>query len=121
MAPLTRDHDTLSPTDRAAYRPLAQALRRLGPGRNGKPPTTETGIRWGHRGVPDGRGGRIYLRIERLPGRWVTTDAAVDEFIAALTAARLGRTAQPPDRAPTARGRSHAAAEAALDAIGIKG
>jgi hypothetical protein len=110
-------NDLAATQDPLVYRPLAQALRRLGPGRNGRPPHIATGIRWGTDGVPLSDGSRLYLKVRRLPGRWVTTDEWVDEFIDALTRDRVGQDAAPAVRPSTARRKAIESADREAEAL----
>ena len=66
---------------------LAEAARRLPPSRRGQPVSTATMTRWIVRGLigPDGK--QVYLAAARAGGRWVTTEAALRRFLAALTPA----------------------------------
>ena len=72
------------------------------------------------RGVRLSDGRTLKLRAVRRPGGWMSTDAWVDEFIAALTADRTGEPAEPPAiRTPTARRRDIERAEQELAAAGF--
>jgi hypothetical protein len=75
------------------YRSLAETARRFPPSRNGRPVHVATITRWINDGVRGRDGQVIRLRATRLPGRWVVTDAAIDEFLDALTRDRADNTA----------------------------
>ena len=75
------------------YRSLAEAARLFPPSRNGRPVHVATLTRWINDGVRGRDGQVIRLRATRLPGRWVVTDAAVDEFLDALTRDRADNAA----------------------------
>ena len=75
------------------YRSLAEAARLFPPSRNGRPVHVGTLTRWIIDGVRGRDGQVIRLRATRLPGRWVVTDAAVDEFLDALTRDRTDNAA----------------------------
>ena len=75
------------------YRSLAEAARLFPSSRNGRPVHVATLTRWINDGVRGRDGQVIRLRATRLPGRWVVTDAAVDEFLDALTRDRADNTA----------------------------
>jgi hypothetical protein len=59
------------------------------------------------------------LDARRYPSGWRVTDDAVDEFVARLTADRLGGPAPVPPRSPAACRRADAAAARELDRRGI--
>jgi hypothetical protein len=112
------------PTDQAtipapAYRPLGQAIRRLGTGRGGRPIHVATATRWATEGVRLADGSRLRLKALRLPGRWVTTDEWVDEFTEALTADRIGQSAPAPPRPSAEWQRRQDRTEAELVAKGL--
>jgi hypothetical protein len=66
--------------------------------------------------------GRIKLRAVRFGSKWLTTQAAVDEYLAAVTAAHLGTadasTSVDAIRTPTARKRASEAAARELEKLG---
>ena len=61
--------------------------------RTGKRPSPPTCWRWHRIGV----GGGIKLQVVRHSGKWLTTEAAFDQFIADQTAAALGENAPEED------------------------
>jgi hypothetical protein len=99
----------------------AAVSRQLGPGRDDRPVAPSTIVRWGLRGVPLRDGSRLRLPMRRLPGGWRIAQADLDEFIANLTADRLGQPAPAtPPRAPSARDRENERVGRELDALGIR-
>jgi Protein of unknown function (DUF1580) len=63
---------------------IAQAAKRLPPGRNSKPTHVSTVLRWilkGHKGVRP--------EATRIGGRWVTSAEAIQRFSDNLTAATM--------------------------------
>lgn len=85
---MTLDQSAQSLKERpVVYRGLAEAARLwLG----GTPPHVATLRRWGTVGVLLRDGSRLKLKLTRLPGRWVVSEAAIREFIDTLTADRTG-------------------------------
>src|SRR5947209_3341613 len=75
--------------------------------------------RWAVKGAAVPGGGRAYLKTWMLPGRRVTTVAAVKDFVAVLTAARQPGPAAPPPRTPSQRRRTQTCVDRALDKFGI--
>jgi len=82
------------------------------------PSNPRTFARWILRGVQTADGNRVFLEAVRVGGRWMTSEAALDRFFDALTAA--ARPPLPPGqlRSPTARTRASEAAEAELKKLG---
>ncbi len=97
---------------------LSRAARRFPSYRAGRPINPATIWRWLQEGVrlPDGR--RVRLEAARLSGRWLTSEPALERFLAAQTPA-LGD--DPPHTTATQKQRKRAAERAAreLDKIGI--
>jgi hypothetical protein len=65
--------------------------------------------RWAKEGLPDGRGGRVHLRMVKVGKKFFTTNSAVREFFASLPATGMEPTA-PPVRTPSKRERDSARA-----------
>jgi hypothetical protein len=70
-----------------------------------------TCFRWLQRGLPDGRGGRVFLAAIRRGKKWLTSQAAVQRFFAALP--NNVQVAQSPEVARTPSKRARATAQAA--------
>jgi hypothetical protein len=98
---------------------LSEAVKRFPSFRCNRPVHTATLTRWILSGVRARDGGRIKLEAKRLPGRWVVTDEAIDQFIERLTNDRAGAAAEVPVRTPAARSKAAVAASRELDRIGI--
>ena len=64
---------------------LPQAARRLPPGRNGRPVSTSTLVRWILHGLLGPDGEVVRLEAVRLGFRWVTDEAALQSFVERLT------------------------------------
>lgn len=97
-----------------AYISLTQAAARY-PGHRGAArlhPATLT--RWILRGVRALDGSRVRLEAVRVGCRWLTTEAALERFAAAL-----GGPAAPATRTPSVRQKASARAEAELRARGV--
>jgi hypothetical protein len=97
---------------------LAQAARRLPPGRRGRPVSLSCVLRWVLDGVPDPDGQRVHLEAVRLGGRWVTSAEALARFAAALTP-RLNDDPAPAPRTPKQRQRESERAAKKLEEVGI--
>src|SRR5262245_55893410 len=87
------------------YRPLSAVRARFPGTRTNGLLHLSTLIRWCTRGIRLPDGSRVRRRGIRARCRWLTTDAWVDEFIAALTAAHVGQDDAPAIRTPTRRQR----------------
>lgn len=98
---------------------LSALARLLPPGRRGKPVSLSCIFRWIVHGVlaPDGRT-RVRLEASRCGGRWLTTMAAVERFIAAQTP-RLNDEPTPAPRTPGQRERAQRRAGKLLDDAGF--
>jgi hypothetical protein len=72
------------------YRTLSEVARRFPPNRPDKPVHRQTLKRWIEQGIRTLDGGRVKLRAVRFPAGWRTTDEWVKDFLAALTADRVG-------------------------------
>jgi hypothetical protein len=97
---------------------LAQAARRLPPGRRGAPVSLACVLRWvldGSR-APDGT--KVRLEAVRLGGRWITSVAALARFAAALTPMASDKQVLRP-RTPRQRRRAEEQAERELKKLGI--
>jgi hypothetical protein len=117
MAP---DHSDSPLTDQPiAYLGLAQAARRFPSFRSGRPVHTATVTRWITGGVRLSDGTVLKLAAKRLPGRWVTWDQAIEEFVDRLTADRTGDPPPAPSHTSASRERALARADAELARIGI--
>jgi hypothetical protein len=95
---------------------LVQIARRCPPGRGVGPHVNAATLwRWCRQGVrlPDGR--RVYLEALRVAGRWVTSEKALERFIAAQQAAP---TEAPLPPTPAQRRRAAERAGAELEARG---
>jgi hypothetical protein len=75
--------------------------------------------RWALKGAAQPDGTRDYPDAWKLPGRWMTTKAAILEFIQRQTDARRGRSAPTLPRTPARRQREIARADAKLAAMGV--
>jgi hypothetical protein len=75
---------------REVYRGLSEAARRIPSRRRGKSLHPATLTRWILGGVRLRDGTILRLNSRRLPGGWTVSDAAVDEFVNALTLDRRG-------------------------------
>jgi hypothetical protein len=105
--------DAVQTADSEQYRPLSYFARRYG----GHPSSWTRRILRGD-STPVGR---IRLKAVRLGSKWVTTERAVSEHLAAVTAAHLGMVAagEPPaSRSPSARRRASEAAAKELKRMG---
>lgn len=67
---------------------LAQAAALLPPGRNGRPVSPSTLVRWIVDGVAGPDGTLVRLEAIRLGGRWVTDEDAIRAFAERLTPSR---------------------------------
>jgi len=97
---------------------LTQAARRFPPARLGRPVHASCVWRWMHDGVrlPDGT--IVRLEAARLSGRWLTSEPAIERFLAAQTP-HIDLPAPTAPRTPTARQRASERAAAELSRIGI--
>jgi hypothetical protein len=84
---------------------LTQAARRFPPHRRNRPVCASTIWRWVHDGVrvPDGQ--VVRLEAARVCGRWLTSEPALQRFIAAQTP-KTGGPVSPARRTPTMRQRA---------------
>jgi hypothetical protein len=97
----------------------AEASRFFTSAKTGKPVHPSAVLRYGLNGVPSRKGsGRIYLAMLRHPSGWVTTEAAIQEFIERLTQDRRIDTPTGAP-APVSRRKAVEAAERELDRLGI--
>lgn len=76
-------------------------------------------IRQATHGIKLRDGSRLKLRLTRLPGRWVVSEQAIREFVAALTADRTGEPTTIAAAPSPARARRLDRVDAELDRIGI--
>lgn len=97
---------------------LAQAAKLIPPARTGKRCHISTLVRWVIKGAKAPSGEIVRLEAVRLPRGWMTTRAAIEEFIRALTPDLSGDRPKPP-RSPAARERALRRAEAELAKVGI--
>jgi hypothetical protein len=109
------------------YLSLSDVARLLPTSRSGRPVHVATLTRWIVDGVRLRDGTRLHLRGTRLPGRWVVEPAALEEFLAALTVDRAGRSPPAPPgpgrgraRTPSARRKADERAARELDDAGIR-
>jgi hypothetical protein len=112
------------PIEQIVETPAERAARRYGLMEAGRlffdqPPHPASITRWILRGILLRSGERLRLIAERQPNRWVVTEAAVRDFIARLTADRLGEHAPSPPEVTASRRRAADRAERELTAIGI--
>jgi hypothetical protein len=105
---------------RSELRNLAAAARRIPSARINGFTHPATVIRWILNGVQIRGGGRLRLEALKTPGGWLVSDAAVDEFLAKLTAARMGEPAPASPSATAAEERERARVSAELDHAGIR-
>jgi len=79
---------------------------------------SSTVFRWVTRGVVGPNGDRIKLEAVRIGGRWLTSEAATNRWIIAMTPGGSTNTVEPP-RSPAARTRASENAGRQLEAMGI--
>jgi hypothetical protein len=97
---------------------LAGACRILPRGRHGSRPHLSTVLRWILHGAPAPDGRRVKLAAVRVGCKWVTSRAALQEFVHALTP-RLAGEPGPPPRSPTQRRRADGRAKKQLEEAGF--
>lgn len=97
---------------------LAQAGRRFPPSRLSRPVSPSCVWRWVHDGVRLPDGSVVRLEAARLSGRWLTSEPAIERFIAAQTPA-IDTPAPMTPRTPTRRHRDAAAAARELEKLGL--
>ncbi len=95
---------------------LSQAARRLPSNRGGRPVHISCVLRWISNGVRLGDGRIVRLEAARVAGRWLTSEAALQRFIAAQNP---GAISAPTIRTPTQRQRASERAARELEKIGI--
>jgi hypothetical protein len=102
---------------------LGQLARRCPPSRGLRQVSPETLARWITRGVNGPGGCRVHLDAVRLGGRWVSTEAALARFIAALTPSQTDTSdqaaAQTKPQAARTRQDAQERARQELDRLGI--
>lgn len=98
--------------------PLAEAAKLLPSCRRGRPIHPSTLARWATRGARGKGGQRVLLTVWKIGGALVTSQASIDQFIAALSAHPDAPAAAPP-RTPAQRNRASERAAAKLAAAGI--
>lgn len=114
----TRTPDQEQPA--VIYRGLAEACRRhFGRGRMGRPTHPATMTRWILKGVTLKSGETLRLAAKRLPGRWVVSDEAIEEFLDQLTRDHLDQPEPVAPRTTTKRRRAAERAERELAKAGI--
>ncbi|MBL8800281.1 MAG: hypothetical protein JNM56_40745 [Planctomycetia bacterium] len=86
--------------------------------RNGRPVTLPTVLRWVLDGSPGPDGKRIKLEAVRMAGRWISSCAALQRWIAAQTPLLEGEPTPVP-RTPGKRQRASEKAGKQLDKVGI--
>jgi hypothetical protein len=87
----------------------------------GAPINASTPFRWATKGVKTSDGRTIKLEAVKLGSRWITSKEAVERFVARTTAASMPpEDNSPAPRSPAARDRAATAAEAELDALGVR-
>lgn len=72
-------------TDLKNLQPLGRASKGLPFGRDGRPISRRTLLRWIKFGVIGPHGRRVHLEAVRLGNRWLIDEHAVDRFAARLT------------------------------------
>jgi hypothetical protein len=97
---------------------LAQAARRLPPGRGERPVSLGCVLRWVLEGAPGPDGQRVRLEAVRVGGRWITSVEALARFAERLTP-RLDDAPAPAPRTPRRRERAMERAQERLRAAGI--
>jgi hypothetical protein len=98
---------------------LAEACRLLPRGRNGSRPHLSTVLRWILSGCPAPDGRRVKLAAVRCGAKWVTSRAALQEFVDALTP-RQDLEPAPPPRTPGQRRRASERAAEQLEKAGFR-
>src|SRR5262249_5706760 len=102
------------------FRSFTEVLPRLGRDCQGRLINVASLHRWRSRGFQLSDGPCLRLMAIREPGRWVTTDEWLDEFLAAITRDRNSQSIAVPARPTQARRRSAEQIEQELDRIGLK-
>jgi hypothetical protein len=96
---------------------LTQAARRLPSARRGRPVHSSCVWRWINNGVRLTSGEVVRLEAARLAGRWLTSEPALERFLAAQTPAIGDPLASP--RTPTQSRKASERAAKELEALGI--
>jgi hypothetical protein len=96
---------------------LAQAARRFPPARMGRPVSPSCVWRWIHDGITLPNGTVVHLEGARLAGRWLTSEPAIERFLAGQTPD--ADPAPSTIRTPTQRRKASERAARELDRIGI--
>jgi hypothetical protein len=98
---------------------LSQAARRFPSARQGRPVHSSCVWRWAREGVrlPDGY--VVRLECARVSGRWLTSEPALERFIAAQTPTPDVASSPTMPRTPAARRRDSERAAAELEKVGI--
>jgi hypothetical protein len=109
-----------TPARMPIYRSFSEVVQRLGRDCQGRLIHVGTVHRWRSRGFLLSDGTCQKLVAIREPGRWVTTDEWLDEFLAAITRDRDRQSITAPARPTEARRRSAEQIEQELDRIGLK-
>ena len=97
---------------------LSQAARRFPSSRLGRPVHSSCVWRWIASGVRLPSGEVVRLEVARLSGRWLTSEPAIERFLAAQTP-RADQPTPVAPRTPTARQRASERAAKQLEALGI--
>jgi hypothetical protein len=97
---------------------LTEACALLPRGRNGSRPHLSTLVRWITHGAPAPDGRLVRLAAARCGGKWVTSRAALNEFVAVLTPRPEGGPRLAPRTSPQRR-RASARAEKELEKRGL--
>jgi hypothetical protein len=97
---------------------LGQGTKLLPPARGGKKTHVSTLFRWILDGAKAPDGSIVRLEAVRLPRGWMTSRAAIERFIHALTPDLSGARPKPP-RSPAARQRALKRADRELARLGI--
>jgi len=117
--PCTVDPALVQGPELSAYRTLAEVARRIPPYREGRRTHVSTLTRWILRGVRGKDSRQIRLRAVRFPGRWLTTNEWLDEFLAAVTDDRSCEEPATTTKPPARRLRDIDRVDAELNAAGF--
>jgi hypothetical protein len=78
------------------------AVGRLFPAARGDGPTNPAKVwRWAHEGAKTPTGARVKLEVVKVGMSWLKSQAAVDRFVTALTAASIPAAPATPARTPS--------------------
>jgi hypothetical protein len=123
MSTIDRAHraSNEAPARTPIFRSFSEVLHRLGRDRQGRLFHLSTVHRWRSRGFQLSDGTSLKLMAIREPGRWVTTDEWLDEFLSTITTDRNSRSVVTAPARPTGARRGTAEqVDLELDRIGLK-